>query len=135
MSLEDFAVTSKRNKFELAFVLAFTVAMLPLVFGSGCLFSPGSDDNGGDPPDTTGTPTVTRETIPKLLEEYLPDAYARQDSADYREALDQGYEFTLLPSDPDDPNPVEFWDRTGTPLKSKGRIRRFIDVGRLTRGR
>ncbi len=32
-------------------------------------------------------------------------------------------------------NRIEFWDRHGTPLKSKGRIRRFIDVGRLTRGR
>jgi hypothetical protein len=32
-------------------------------------------------------------------------------------------------------NRIEFWDRSGTPLKSKGRIRRFIDVGRLTKGR
>ncbi len=32
-------------------------------------------------------------------------------------------------------NRIEFWDRTGTPMKSKGKIRRFIDVGRLTKGR
>ena len=32
-------------------------------------------------------------------------------------------------------NRIEFWDRTGLPFKSKGKIRRFIDVGRLTKGR
>lgn len=32
-------------------------------------------------------------------------------------------------------NRIEFWDLEGTPLKSKGKIRRFIDVGRLTKGR
>ncbi len=32
-------------------------------------------------------------------------------------------------------NRIEFWDRTGTAFKSKGKIRRFIDVGRLTKGR
>jgi hypothetical protein len=32
-------------------------------------------------------------------------------------------------------NRIEFWDRNGTPLKNKGKIRRFIDVGRLTKGR
>ena len=32
-------------------------------------------------------------------------------------------------------NRIEFWNRVGTPLKSRGKIRRFIDVGRLTRGR
>ena len=32
-------------------------------------------------------------------------------------------------------NRIEFWDRTGTPLDSKGKIRRYIDVGRLTKGR
>jgi hypothetical protein len=32
-------------------------------------------------------------------------------------------------------NRIEFWDANGTPPKSKGKIRRFIDVGRLTRGR
>jgi hypothetical protein len=32
-------------------------------------------------------------------------------------------------------NRIEFWDRNGQPLQSKGRIRRYIDVGRLTRGR
>ncbi len=32
-------------------------------------------------------------------------------------------------------NRIEFWDATGTPLKSKGKIRRYIDVGRLTKGR
>jgi hypothetical protein len=30
---------------------------------------------------------------------------------------------------------IEFWDNDGTPLKSKGRVRRYIDVGRLTKGR
>ena len=29
----------------------------------------------------------------------------------------------------------EFWDAHGTPPTSKGKIRRFIDVGRLTKGR
>ena len=32
-------------------------------------------------------------------------------------------------------NRIEFWDRTGMPLASKGKIRRYIDVGRLTKGR
>ena len=32
-------------------------------------------------------------------------------------------------------NRIEFWDRSGTAFKSKGKIRRFIDVGRLTKGR
>ena len=32
-------------------------------------------------------------------------------------------------------NRIEFWDARGTPLPSKGKIRRYIDVGRLTRGR
>jgi hypothetical protein len=32
-------------------------------------------------------------------------------------------------------NRIETWDSHGTPLKSRGRVRRYIDVGRLTRGR
>jgi hypothetical protein len=32
-------------------------------------------------------------------------------------------------------NRIEFWDAHGTPPASKGKIRRFIDVGRLTKGR
>jgi hypothetical protein len=32
-------------------------------------------------------------------------------------------------------NRIEFWDSSGEPLKSKGKIRRYIDVGRLTKGR
>ncbi len=32
-------------------------------------------------------------------------------------------------------NRIEFWDANGTPLESKGKIRRYIDVGRLTKGR
>lgn len=32
-------------------------------------------------------------------------------------------------------NRIEFWDRNGMPFQSKGKIRRFIDVGRLTKGR
>ncbi len=32
-------------------------------------------------------------------------------------------------------NRIEFWNRNGTPMKSRGKIRRFIDVGRLTKGR
>ncbi len=32
-------------------------------------------------------------------------------------------------------NRIEFWDGHGTPLASKGKIRRYIDVGRLTKGR
>jgi hypothetical protein len=32
-------------------------------------------------------------------------------------------------------NRIEFWNANGVPPSSKGKIRRFIDVGRLTRGR
>jgi hypothetical protein len=32
-------------------------------------------------------------------------------------------------------NRIEFWDSNGTPLQSKGKVRRYIDVGRLTKGR
>jgi hypothetical protein len=32
-------------------------------------------------------------------------------------------------------NRIEFWNRTGESFTSKGKIRRFIDVGRLTKGR
>jgi hypothetical protein len=32
-------------------------------------------------------------------------------------------------------NRIEFWDAHGTPLPSKGKIRRYIDVGRLSKGR
>jgi hypothetical protein len=32
-------------------------------------------------------------------------------------------------------NRIEFWDAHGTPMSSKGKIRRYIDVGRLTKGR
>jgi hypothetical protein len=32
-------------------------------------------------------------------------------------------------------NRIEFWDSEGSPMKSKGKIRRYIDVGRLTKGR
>jgi hypothetical protein len=32
-------------------------------------------------------------------------------------------------------NRIEFWDSHGMPLTSKGKIRRYIDVGRLTKGR
>jgi len=32
-------------------------------------------------------------------------------------------------------NRIEFWDASGTPLPNAGKIRRYIDVGRLTRGR
>ncbi len=32
-------------------------------------------------------------------------------------------------------NRIEFWDNHGTPLKSRGKVRRYIDIGRLTRGR
>jgi hypothetical protein len=32
-------------------------------------------------------------------------------------------------------NRIEFWDNEGMPFKSKGKIRRYIDVGRLTKGR
>jgi hypothetical protein len=31
-------------------------------------------------------------------------------------------------------NRIEFWNRSGTPLESVGKVRRFIDVGRLTWG-
>jgi hypothetical protein len=32
-------------------------------------------------------------------------------------------------------NRIEFWNRSGTPLSSIGKVRRLIDVGRLTQGR
>jgi hypothetical protein len=32
-------------------------------------------------------------------------------------------------------NRIEFWDNEGSPFKSKGKIRRYIDIGRLTKGR
>ena len=32
-------------------------------------------------------------------------------------------------------NRIEFWDNHGEPYKSKGKIRRYIDIGRLTKGR
>ncbi len=32
-------------------------------------------------------------------------------------------------------NRIEFWDNHGTPFKSKGKIRRYIDIGRLNKGR
>jgi len=32
-------------------------------------------------------------------------------------------------------NRIEFWDSHGEPLSSRGRVRRYIDIGRLTRGR
>jgi hypothetical protein len=32
-------------------------------------------------------------------------------------------------------NRIEFWDAGGKPIGNKARIRRYIDVGRLTRGR
>jgi len=32
-------------------------------------------------------------------------------------------------------NRIEFWDNDGTPLPNTGKVRRYIDVGRLTQGR
>jgi Protein of unknown function (DUF1329) len=32
-------------------------------------------------------------------------------------------------------NRIEYWDNHGTPFPSKGKIRRYIDIGRLTKGR
>jgi hypothetical protein len=32
-------------------------------------------------------------------------------------------------------NRIEFWDSNDTPLDNKGKVRRYIDVGRLTKGR
>jgi hypothetical protein len=32
-------------------------------------------------------------------------------------------------------NRIEFWDSHGSPFESKGKVRRYIDVGRLTKGR
>lgn len=32
-------------------------------------------------------------------------------------------------------NRIEFWDGDGVPFSSKGKIRRYIDIGRLTKGR
>ncbi len=32
-------------------------------------------------------------------------------------------------------NRIEYWDRDGMPFASKGKVRRYIDVGRLTKGR
>jgi hypothetical protein len=32
-------------------------------------------------------------------------------------------------------NRIEFWDGQGSPMQSPGRIRRYIDIGRLSKGR
>ena len=32
-------------------------------------------------------------------------------------------------------NRIDFWDGHGTPLRSRGRMRRYIDIGRLSKGR
>jgi hypothetical protein len=32
-------------------------------------------------------------------------------------------------------NRIEFWNNHGTPYRSRGRVRRYIDIGRLTKGR
>jgi hypothetical protein len=32
-------------------------------------------------------------------------------------------------------NRIEFWDNHGTPFESKGKVRRYIDIGRLNKGR
>jgi hypothetical protein len=32
-------------------------------------------------------------------------------------------------------NRIEFWDNSGEPFDSKGKIRRYIDIGRLNKGR
>ena len=32
-------------------------------------------------------------------------------------------------------NRIEFWNSHGTPLSSNGKIRRYIDIGRLNKGR
>ena len=32
-------------------------------------------------------------------------------------------------------NRIEFWDANGTPMGNEGKVRRYIDVGRLTKGR
>jgi hypothetical protein len=30
---------------------------------------------------------------------------------------------------------IDFWDNHGMPLRNKGKVRRYIDIGRLTKGR
>jgi hypothetical protein len=32
-------------------------------------------------------------------------------------------------------NRIEFWDANGSPLGNEGKVRRYIDSGRLTKGR
>lgn len=32
-------------------------------------------------------------------------------------------------------NRIEFWNNQGTPFSSKGKVRRYIDIGRLNKGR
>ena len=32
-------------------------------------------------------------------------------------------------------NRIEFWNSEGSPFNSKGKIRRYIDIGRLNKGR
>jgi hypothetical protein len=32
-------------------------------------------------------------------------------------------------------NRIEFWDANGSPIGSPGKVRRYIDMGRLTKGR
>ncbi len=32
-------------------------------------------------------------------------------------------------------NRIEFWNTDGTPFDSKGKFRRYVDIGRLNKGR
>ncbi len=86
-----------------------------LLLGFGCFLSPGTD---GDP-DPDPEPTGDRSTPEKLLEEFLADAYNRQDSTVYDDMLDSQYEFNLLPDTVDATE--DFWDRADE-LRIAGRM-------------
>jgi len=82
----------------------------------GCALNPEEDPNGNSNTNTNGNgvdPTLNRKTTTNLLEEWVQDAYSKMDSVKYEQALDESYQFQLLPEDVDPDNPdVDWWDKT-----------------------
>lgn len=94
----------------------FLTTICILLLGFGCILSPGDKDKD----KIEDEPEVGRGTPEVLLEEYLEDAYSRQDSTAYERMLDSRYEFELLP-DSVDVTTVETWDRAED-LRIAGRM-------------
>lgn len=83
-------------------VLTLVVALL--IPGCG-VFSPGDDDDGGEPPN--------RKT-PEGVVSKLKDAYRRKDLDDYVDCLADSFVFYFVPKDSLDPNvpPQLYWGRS-----------------------